>query len=121
MSEPVRRFDLYGDAFKHDPHPTFAAMRREAPIWKQAGLDGTTPIWFVTRYADVDAMLRDKRFVRDASLAHDPADLPQEPELFRRIGQHMLNRDGVDHQRLRGLVSQAFASFIQTHTTRDPA
>lgn len=108
MPEPERRFDLYGDAFKHDPHPTFATMRREAPICKQAGLDGTTPIWFVTRYADVDAMLRDKRFVRDAALAHDPADLPKEPELFRRIGQHMLNRDGVDHQRLRGLVSQAF-------------
>jgi cytochrome P450 len=108
MPEPERRFDLYGDDFKRDPHATFASMRREAPIWQQAGLDGTTPIWFVTRYADVDAMLRDKRFVRDAALAHDAADLPQEPELFRRIGQHMLNRDGADHQRLRGLVSQAF-------------
>jgi cytochrome P450 len=108
MSVPERRFDLYGDGFKRDPHPTFAAMRREAPIWQQAGLDGSTPIWFVTRYADVDAMLRDKRFVRDAALAHDPQDMPREPELFRRIGQHMLNHDGVDHQRLRGLVSQAF-------------
>ncbi len=108
MTPPERRFDLYGDDFKRDPHATFSAMRRDAPIWQQAGLDGKTPIWFVSRYADVDAMLRDKRFVRDAALAHDPADLPQEPELFRRIGQHMLNRDGVDHQRLRGLVSQAF-------------
>ncbi|MDF1521838.1 MAG: hypothetical protein P1P87_03350 [Trueperaceae bacterium] len=108
MPEPEHRFDLYGDAFKRDPHATFASMRREAPVWLQAGLDGATPIWFVTRYADVDAMLRDKRFVRDAALAHDPADLPPEPELFRRIGQHMLARDGVDHQRLRGLVSQAF-------------
>jgi cytochrome P450 len=108
MPQPERRFDLYGDAFKRDPYLTFASMRREAPIWKQAGLDGTTPIWFVSRYADVDAMLRDKRFVRDVRLAKDPGELPPEPELYRRIGQHMLNHDGVDHQRLRGLVSQAF-------------
>lgn len=76
MPEPERRFDLYGDGFKRDPHATFAAMRRDAPIWQQAGLDGTTPIWFVTRYADVDAMLRDKRFVRDAALAHAREERP---------------------------------------------
>jgi len=39
---PGRRYDLYGDAFERDPHATFVAMRREAPIHKQAGLDGET-------------------------------------------------------------------------------
>jgi hypothetical protein len=56
-----RRYDLYGDASKRDPNATFAAMCREAPLQRQAGLDGTTPIWYVTRSADVDAMLRDER------------------------------------------------------------
>jgi len=92
--DPGRRYDLYGDAFKRDPHPTFAAMRREAPIHKQAGLDGETPIWFVTRYADVDAMLRDERFVRDERLAKDEADRYVWSPLEHRINEQMLNRDG---------------------------
>jgi cytochrome P450 len=106
MSDP-RRYDLYGHDFKRDPHPTFSAMRREAPIHKQAGLDGTTPIWFVTRYADVEAMLRDKRFVRDARRALPPEQLPPPTPLDALLEGHMLNRDGGDHRRLRGLVSQA--------------
>jgi cytochrome P450 len=107
MTDP-RRYDLYGDAFKRNPYPTFADMRRDAPLQRQAGLDGTTPIWFVTRYADVEAMLRDKRFVRDARLALGPDQLPPPTPLDRLLEGHMLNRDGADHRRLRGLVSQAF-------------
>lgn len=108
VSEPERRYDLYGHDFKRDPHPTFEAMRHEAPIHKQAGLDGSTPIWFVTRYADVEAMLRDKRFVRDEQLARDPADRYVWSELDHRLNNNMLNRDGQDHRRLRDLVSQGF-------------
>jgi len=103
-----RKYDLYGQDFKRDPHPTFAAMRRDDPIYRQPGLDGKTPIWFVTRYADVDAMLRDRRFVRDAALALPPERIPEASPLDRRLNQHMLNADGADHRRLRDLVSQAF-------------
>jgi hypothetical protein len=40
----TRRYDLHGNAFKRDPNATFAPMCREAPLQRQAGLDGTTPI-----------------------------------------------------------------------------
>ncbi len=108
MSEQARKYDLYGPDFKRDPHPTFEAMRRDDPIYSQTGLDGKTPIWFVTRYDDVDAMLRDKRFVRDARNALPPDRIPQPSPLDAMLGNHMLNRDGADHVRLRSLVSQAF-------------
>lgn len=108
MSDSGRKYDLYGQDFKRDPHPTFAAMRRDDPIHRQAGLDGQTPIWFVTRYADVEAMLRDRRFVRDAALALPPERIPAASPLDRRLNRHMLNADGADHRRLRDLVSQAF-------------
>jgi len=108
VTDAPRRYDLYGHDFKRDPHPTFAAMRRDAPIYQQPGLNGTTPIWFVTRYADVEAMLRDRRFVRDAALALPPERIPAPSPLDRRLGQHMLAADGADHRRLRDLVGQAF-------------
>lgn len=107
-ADAPHRYDLYGDAFKRDPHPTFAAMRRDAPIHRQAGVDGRTAIWFVTRHADVDAMLRDARFVRDPASALPPERVPEPSPLDRALGEHMLNKDGADHARLRALVSQAF-------------
>ena len=40
---------------------------------RQPGLDGETPIWFVTRYDDVVALLTDnERFVVDPKLALTP-------------------------------------------------
>jgi cytochrome P450 len=103
-----RKYDLYSQAFKRDAYRTFAAMRRDDPIYLQVGLDGKTPIWFVTRYDDVDAMLRDRRFVRDEALAKDPQDRTPTSPLDRLLNDHMLAHDGNDHRRLRSLVSQAF-------------
>jgi cytochrome P450 len=105
-AEPT--YDLYGQAFKRDPHATFAAMRRDHPVHQQLGLDGATAIWFVTRYDDVEAMLRDRRFVRDPARALAPEQIPTPSPLDRLLGQHMLNRDGIDHRRLRDLVGQGF-------------
>src|SRR4030095_5743776 len=79
----------------------------------QPGIDGETMIWFVTRHDDVvSVLLDDETFVRDLTLALDPEQ--QEawasglPESFAFIEQHMLNRDGADHRRLRRLVTKAF-------------
>jgi cytochrome P450 len=107
MSEP-RKYDLYSQTFKRNAYATFAEMREHDPIYCQVGLDGQTPIWFVTRYEDVEAMLRDRRIVRDMALALDPAELPTAHPIDALLGNHMLNKDGADHTRLRNLVSQAF-------------
>ncbi len=108
MSDVARKYDLYGPDFKRDPYPTFAAMRRDDPIYQQPGLDGKTPIWFVTRYADVEAMLRDPRFVRDPARALPPERLPRPTPLDDLLIRNMLGVDGADHRRLRDLVSQGF-------------
>jgi cytochrome P450 len=112
MSE--RKYDLYSDAFRATTYETFAAMREHDPVLQQPGLDGETPIWFLTRYEDVVAMLLDdERFVLDAALALTPEELearetPIPPELDKLINRHVLTTDGDDHRRLRRLVSKAF-------------
>ncbi len=100
----TRKYDLYSQEFKRSSYETFARMRAEDPIIRQKGLDGETGIWFFTRYEDVEAILRDKRFVRDVRQVTGW----QPSGLDALLEGHMLNRDGADHQRLRGLVSQAF-------------
>jgi hypothetical protein len=45
----ARRYDLYSHEFRAAAHETYARMRSESPVHRQPGLDGETPIWFVTR------------------------------------------------------------------------
>ena len=51
-------FDLFSPAFKADPFPTYAAMRANHPVHGHHAPDGTT-IWYITRYDDVVAVLKD--------------------------------------------------------------
>lgn len=110
MATAARKYDLYSDAFRADTYATFAQMRERDPVFCQPGIDGETPIWWVTRYEDAEAvLLDDERFVRDPRLALAPEQLPAAlPEFFAFIDSNMLNRDGDDHLRLRRLVSKAF-------------
>lgn len=109
MASVAPKYDLYSDAFRTEAYATFARMREDDPVFCQPGIDGETPIWWVTRYDDAEAvLLDDERFVRDPRLALPPEKLPELPEFFRFIASNMLNRDGDTHLRLRRLVSKAF-------------
>lgn len=111
-----RPFDLFGSVFKADPYPTYALMREISPFHRRTSTDGKTAIWFVTRYADVSALLRDhKRLVKSVANTLTPAQraaLPVSPPLLQLISNHMLNLDPPDHTRLRGLVSKAFTQQV---------
>ena len=108
------RYDLYSPEFRATTHETYARMREESPVHLQPGLDGETPIWFVTRYEDVvTVLLDDKRFVVDPALALSEEELhelragnplPND----ERVNTNLLTMDGDDHRRLRQLVTKAF-------------
>jgi cytochrome P450 len=49
--------DFSAPDFFADPYRTYADLRDHAPIY----YDERTRRWFVTRYADVDASMRDPR------------------------------------------------------------
>ena len=112
MATTERKYDLYGPEFRADPACVFAQMREQDPVLRQPGLDGETPIWFITRHDDVAAvLLDDERFVRDPRLAMTPEQVEATrmmPPGMEMIENHMLNRDGDDHRRLRRLVTKAF-------------
>lgn len=116
-----RTYDLYSPEFRAATHETYARMREESPVHRQPGLDGETPIWFVTRYADVVAMLSDnERFVLDPALALTPEELAAFEEdvpigADPRVSENLLAKDGDDHRRLRRLVSKAFTPRMVEH------
>jgi cytochrome P450 len=109
----ARKYDLYSDRFRAETYATFARMREEDAVFCQPGIDGETMLWFVTRHDDaVAVLLDDERFVRDPALALTQDELAAfqsgMPEGMSFIENHMLNKDGEDHRRLRRLVTKAF-------------
>lgn len=94
-------FDPGDPAFRADPYPTYARLREQAPLaWYPA-----RGWWLVSRHAEVDALLRDRRLGR--------VFVPRRPtERFapwNLLNEHaMLELEPPDHTRLRRLVSHAF-------------
>ena len=90
-------------ATAQDPYPAYAKLRARDPVHRSRLLQA----WVFTRYADVDAILRDhRRFSSDprkrAASSTPRASLPRAEE------PSMLFLDPPDHTRLRALVNQAF-------------
>ncbi|MEO6122340.1 MAG: cytochrome P450 [Ilumatobacteraceae bacterium] len=97
-----------------DPYPLFDRIRASNPVYKSA-----VGPWIVTRFDDVFAILRDLRWSRDVSHAHNahlqqPAVGPDSQEVAPSMATSifstwMLYTDPPEHSRLRRLVSKAFA------------
>ncbi len=102
------RYNPWHPRHRQDPYPDYRRLREEAPIYRSPLLR----IWIVSRYDDVVAVLRDRRF------SADRRELPlakllerlfaPDPGLLGFVNTNLLNLDGPDHARLRGLVSKAF-------------
>lgn len=101
--------DISDPTFKADPYVIYDYVRAEKPLIKIPFV-GRQTAWLVTRYADVLALLRDPRFVknpRNAGLKKDKVAI-WIPEFARPLSQNMLDLDAPDHTRLRALVQKAF-------------
>ncbi|TLS41799.1 cytochrome P450 [Streptomyces montanus] len=66
-----------------------------------------TPVWLISRHADVRQVLMDPRFNRSSLYGDDPPRLLAVPNLLDNP-DGMLNQDGPAHQRLRRTVQRAF-------------
>lgn len=110
MTDIQVSFNPFEDGYIENPYGQFAALRAHDPAHM-------TPFGavYVSRYADIFALLRDKSLSVEASnAAETPLDaitrevLGDEDNALERRGQSMLDRDPPDHTRLRKLVSKAF-------------
>ena len=85
-----------------DPYPTYARLRGHDPVHRSRLMDA----WVFSRFADVDAILRDHRHFssdpRKRVASGRRASLPNVEE------PSMLFLDPPDHTRLRALVNKAF-------------
>lgn len=97
-------------AFIEHPYPVYEELRRDHPVLH----DETTDHWLISRYEDVNAMLRDRRFGRTylhvathEEMGHEPPPIWHAP-FWDLINAGILDMEGADHTRVRRLVSKAF-------------
>jgi cytochrome P450 len=107
---PAPGFDPWSPEFVAWPYDVYAELRENAPVWRFE----RTGQWLISRHADVDALLRDRRLGRSylhvashEEMGHPP-DPPELGPFWTLIRDGMLDREPPDHTRLRRLVSKAF-------------
>ena len=87
---------------RRDPHTTWRRLREEAPVYRSRALGS----WIVTRYDDVQHVLRDPNFTtdrKDVFLMRVATRMARrKPDLSTMITRSLLTIDGHEHRRLRG-------------------
>ncbi len=106
------RLDPRDPQFFQNPYPAYDAIRAAAPtfFWEDYGF------WCLADYAEVAALLRDRRFGRQILhvMSRERLGWPEPPEHlepFNAIERHsLLELEPPEHTRLRSLVNRAFLS-----------
>lgn len=102
---------IHDPKYKPNPYPMYAQMRAEASVWQMRGRFG--PVWVVTRYDDVLAIMKDERLVNDSrNIPGKKRSLQFQllAKLFTPLIYHILSSDPPDHTRLRSLAQKAFTA-----------
>lgn len=100
-------FNPFSPEFLRNPYPSFELLRENQPLMK-------TPLgfWVASRYADVQMILKDRRFGKgfeERMKMRNGDDVFDNP-VYANMRTWMLVQDPPDHSRLRGLVSKAFTA-----------
>lgn len=94
-------FDPYAYDFHEDPYPTYARLRRAAPVYYNAEQD----FWALAAHADVQAGFRDAARLSNAwGVSLDPS--AYGPDAHKSMS--FLAMDDPRHKRIRKLVSKGF-------------
>ena len=107
------RFDPLSPAVLPNPYPHYARLRQEDPIhWGVADDAGLPGRWYIVRFADVMAILKDGRFGREVEkhlpTGAVPPVAPADAGLKSMADTWMILRDPPVHTRLRALVVQNY-------------
>ena len=101
-------YDLFSPEALASPYLLYKQMQESDPVYYSESLG----FWFVTRYQDVEAALKDERLSSDRStlFIHQLGDLDIGLiQNFRRlIGNMMLEKDPPVHTQMRKLANQGF-------------
>jgi cytochrome P450 len=98
----VPQFEVDVDFMTGQPYPLWAEARDKCPVYRSTGgmmSFSDRPSFTVTRFEDVEAVLRDTEHVSSSINAE---------HIGQYMGELILAMDGQEHRSYRGLVAHAF-------------
>jgi len=108
MTTSTPAYPLLSPEFYHNPYPVYHTLQRHEPIhWNDA-----MSAWYVTRYADVAALLRDPRLTSNRTAGILRGLTPEQERELRPL-RDLLERwpvftDPPRHTQLRALLTRVF-------------
>jgi len=101
--------DFFDAEISECPYDAYAVLREEAPIWQ----DPKTAMFVVTRYEDIQTILRDPERFRNA---RDRSKTDSRSQMIKDLYQEkgwvpaptLAGRDDPNHKEMRGLFNHAF-------------
>jgi len=91
----TQQVNIVTPQFKANPFPYLARLRATQPVYRTTLPDKVkTPVWLMTRYEDVNTLLKDERFPKSRRSALTPEQLrklPWVPPMFRPLERNMLD------------------------------
>lgn len=119
-TDPSCPFHLLTRKFTHDPYPVLRALRETAPA-VPVEANGYR-MWVITRYHDVRRVLTGRSFLKDMLLRRKELSAQsvlvpgRSARLLHSARRSVLERDGVDHRRMRATLDREFcASAMAKH------
>jgi cytochrome P450 len=94
-------YDFFDPALRTDPYPFFDRLRDHDPVHET-----DFGYWYVSRYDDINALLRDDRMVAGTGVA-DSIGLPP-GKLHDLMDTWMMSVDGPEHSKVRRLCNHVF-------------
>lgn len=96
---------------RDDLHQLWRRLRREAPVFLHPATAGAPPFWVLTRYDDVQAVLKDDR--RFSSARGNSLDSFRKPEGDPGSGKMLALSDNPRHLALRTVLLRAFTPSVR--------
>lgn len=110
VSHIGEQFNPFHGAQLADPYPFYARARREEPVFYSP----LTRMWYVTRYDDIVAVLKDPARFSSAQAVDVPLEYTHETREAMRTSYlskgSLTNNDPPSHTRIRRMVNKAFAA-----------
>lgn len=110
-SDDARPFKLTQE-FLRNPYPILTSLQSEAPAFQMEG--NGFRMWVITRHDDVRRILKSPAIKKDVvgtrkeRVMHSMVRAERKARIPARSRRSLLDRDGNDHHRLRGLIQHAF-------------
>jgi cytochrome P450 len=105
-------FNPFDPVWRADPYPLYRRLRTEVPVGQVPGVG----VWYVARYADCQAVMRDPRAGNDTRKSDVIKKMKSSGALRLpddiREDRSFAFQDPPDHPRLRGLVASAFTPRV---------